>query len=409
MIFPALCKEALQLSEISLHGQFNGLNQAASVLAKQRCDNGEVLKIKNQTCKMLRHLQIATALERHFTTVGIDHWLDRLRRNLAVLTADGSRHHDCNGRDDYIYSAVPFERVPGFCSESESDCVVASVTRPVHSENTDVITPDVTQSSVHLAQEYFYIGANDAGVQTDVASPSENDLPPLSGLSCDVQVSLADRVHRLETLLLLTSTDDFIIIDKKIADLKLPHPEATHLQPKAGLPEAKTDEVFDELLPIENVLGSAIAEACVVDFSLGAGKDEWNRRCLKAAQIACSEDGWQFAAGSIELAIKHAADDDSLDMIAPFFIAQRVFHTAGSINNKLSTAELAAESLLPDLGQWLTVYIHHHGQFFHQAGLEQAKKARTIAFRWHSMGVLRATVLASVLTLLDKYEVDTTQ
>ena len=144
--------------------QFNGLNQAVSALAKHKCANSELHKARNQTCKMLRHLQIATALERHFTSVGIEHWLEKVRLNMAFLATDVKGDLDSNGTLEH--GARNYE----VWSEIDGYSDGASRHGPSLSENTDAVRAGTAmgcQTDANLVREFF-IGEHEVAVQTEL-------------------------------------------------------------------------------------------------------------------------------------------------------------------------------------------------------------------------------------------------
>ena len=77
LLFPSAMKVALHYAEQLTGTTFSGLNQAAAAIANLNGDE-EFRKERNQVSEMLRHLQISTAMERHFTMNGSKRWVEKL-------------------------------------------------------------------------------------------------------------------------------------------------------------------------------------------------------------------------------------------------------------------------------------------------------------------------------------------
>jgi hypothetical protein len=89
LLFAAPTKAALEMAESLAGKHFSGLNQAASCLAKH-VGSPEMQTQRNKACKMLRHLQQANAMERHFTQHGAEAWLSTLSTALNAVIASES-------------------------------------------------------------------------------------------------------------------------------------------------------------------------------------------------------------------------------------------------------------------------------------------------------------------------------
>ena len=83
LVFPGPCKAARSLLEAKLGRSFNGLGAAASALAKEFGSS----TVLNKVTRMARDLQVATALERHFTELGTEQWMHTFSRDLAKIGA----------------------------------------------------------------------------------------------------------------------------------------------------------------------------------------------------------------------------------------------------------------------------------------------------------------------------------
>ena len=88
LLFAPVAKHVLGCFEKSLQQQFNGIDSAASALAKQ---HPMARKKVNKVTKIAHMLAASMALERHFTEFGISGWLQTFQDLMDSLPSSGHR------------------------------------------------------------------------------------------------------------------------------------------------------------------------------------------------------------------------------------------------------------------------------------------------------------------------------
>ena len=107
MVFAGPGELALDLIEQKLGRHFQGLGAAAAALAKTH----GACKLVNKTTRMARDLHVASCLERHFTSIGTQQWLETFSRSLALI-GEEVPEVTCSGSDDDISEGSSAAPVP---------------------------------------------------------------------------------------------------------------------------------------------------------------------------------------------------------------------------------------------------------------------------------------------------------
>jgi len=82
LLFAPVAKEILEACECHVGTTFLGLGAAATAIARKHGSNKSV----NKATKMVRALDSAFALERHFTSMGVQQWTNTLHKTLSSLS-----------------------------------------------------------------------------------------------------------------------------------------------------------------------------------------------------------------------------------------------------------------------------------------------------------------------------------
>ena len=94
LLFPCVAKHALDIAELHVDMQHQGLTACASTLAKRYPKSHVLRPTANAATKMMRHLDIAIQLEKHFATLGSTKWLSKFEELFKVLDREVSPRQD---------------------------------------------------------------------------------------------------------------------------------------------------------------------------------------------------------------------------------------------------------------------------------------------------------------------------
>ena len=168
--FATPAKRALTVVGKFAKSSFNGLNAAANTLLELSADlpaSKSRTKARNKCTKMLRYLNQAEALDRHFHEVGMEAWFASLEDTISVLLLstvqdDGESADLSPSSESSAFVGIQVGEPEAEAAADGQCCHVAPAS--------EVAEAGEVAASLDCECHAFFIGESDAGTQTECFS-----------------------------------------------------------------------------------------------------------------------------------------------------------------------------------------------------------------------------------------------
>jgi len=197
LTFGALAKEVQDDVDMALDKPFNGLGAVASCLLVTRKPSLH----RNKAAKMPRVLGECAALERHFTTLGIDAWLRKLRSMMADSSArefrpswDGVAQDVSPAASQGTKGATGMANAAGMAETADVKDTVADDFSLATSLGTKGATGGAGASGKAEMADLKATAAEDFSLAASLGTKGANDVADASGMagSADLKATVAD-------------------------------------------------------------------------------------------------------------------------------------------------------------------------------------------------------------------------